>query len=192
VKRGELVPSADDLGISLSAKLHLTLDEALSKGPTNVDELTQRLCDAMKAALESFPKDEVDILLGHILTLLKKKLEPQTQPANSPKLELSFSNETLSAIAEICFPDYQEKYYRIARSRRRKESFLTPNRRTIAVLGALIETSEPLTPSALHKRTGYAEGSMLETIHTIKGILRDIKGWRIDGIGRTGWTIERV
>jgi molybdopterin converting factor small subunit len=153
-------------------RLHAAIDETFAELPegANVEELRQRL----NQKIEKILTEKDDGVVQEAIARMRERLAKPTRDAGLQSADLQFSDDVLAQLAEI------DGNYRLRGERVR-----------LAVLGALLEATDPQTPESLSQRTGYASGRMTYVIGSLNRVLLKETNWRINGRSTTGWTIER-
>ncbi len=153
-------------------RLHAAIDEAFAELDEGAD--VHELRQILNEKIEKILTETDDRVVLEAIARMRERLAHSTHVANLQSVDLQFSDDVLAQLVEI------DGNYRLRGERVR-----------LAVLGALLEATEPQTPESLSQRTGYASGRMANVIGSLNRVLRKETNWRINGRSTTGWTIER-
>ena len=169
------------------AKLLQTIDGAFDRfGETgNIENLRRELHVNVEEALSGVSDTQANDVVRLYSEKIRNVLSSPKRNINSPPLK--YSEDDIARIAQLIVSHRRYIHGSIAEVRK---SVYLPERRKIAVLGALFEsTGLPQIADRLSDRTGYSSGTMVGTIGSLKSWCEET-GWEIKGNSKTGWTIE--
>jgi hypothetical protein len=151
--------------------IHRAIDMIFKENPdADVEKLRLLIGERIQQILSGESEENIQEIIRTVREILADVSSGTRAKLKMPPI--TFSDEVLMQLAEM---QSRQRY---------KYEFDRPK---LAILGALLEATEPQTLAMLHRRTGYS-GIIIPTIAAAK----KIPNWTIKGNSKNGWTIERA